>query len=121
MHSIPPLFSIDAQVSDHLHAFTPSAPRRIRMYFSSFAPVANPHIWPNRSRPILGVRILSLPTMDLRNCIPFLNGARAASQTGRWESKIGTEQNGDRNAEAAAQGAVGACTPLCSFSDEGER
>ena len=46
-----PCFPIDTQVSDHLHAFTPSAPRRVRMYCSSFAPVANAHRWPNPSRP----------------------------------------------------------------------
>ena len=43
----PHSFPIDAQVSDHLCAFTPFAARHVRMYCSSFAPVVNAHICPN--------------------------------------------------------------------------
>ena len=47
----PSSFPIDAQVSDHLPAYAPSACRHVHMYNSSRAPGASADIWPNPSLP----------------------------------------------------------------------
>ena len=56
VHCITPLLWLDAQVSGHLCAFIPSAPRRVPTYCSSFVSVTNTPIWPNPSHldPLVG-------------------------------------------------------------------
>ena len=49
----------------------PALVGRVQMYYSSFAPVANTHIWPNPSRPIPGVSSAPSPEWDCG--IVFLN------------------------------------------------
>ncbi len=88
--SAHPLFPYDAQVSGHLYAFTPYAPRRVPTYCSSFAPVANSHIWPNPSRlaPLVGALVPRSPLppgIEIKELYTFIRKVKglAASQAGR--------------------------------------
>ena len=78
MHSTwdaPPSFRLTLKSRPICTRLLPPLLGRVPMYCSSHAPVANTHIWPNPSRPIVGGELRSLPTMELRNCILLLNGA----------------------------------------------